>query len=1182
MPLDEFNFISYDKITNQSDAFITSDELNCYVQYVPSSKALSYNIKKESHTAGTTNDVYDYKIPDISKQLNPKKLYRINPFHKNSSEFLELNKITTDEEIIFPTFLSEYKEKKKDYSNSGLNPDQIEFLEALESLKRNEFNTKDFKLNIDEFCPVEKRMHDGYFEINARFSEVASSSIRQAQFMQEPTETFSSGQDTVLADQLKKFGYTSDQVNLKKKFKVRTGNAKDNIEVNNYLQNKFEKKEEKINILKVSNTNLVSSEFSSSINFNNQNTNIQVNKLSSTNERILKNSLNITNNSTFTNSSVNIDFINNIKVSTQEKDDFSQAYKNLLKNLNSSKTSNNIYVNYVSNISKNYDYNNNNVLNLTEKKYNNLNISSFSTYNKFYTEFLNKYSQLLTNINIQNNNLENLTQFVYNNRNNITNIKRFNNTYRSTEFKSTINVFKTEKKVINEEDYFFKQAVMKTFTLSNQITKIKIEQVKDQINNVKNKISFINHDVIKIKNYSKEYRLNEFKKIINNTEVNDDVTNIVINKLGNKTDVNAIRNLVNILSESKTLKDITNFENFNEIKKISNISSQHLSKVVQNIQTILNQPNKSETINQIINSSSFVSTAKIISTSKNIQNLEKINLTSNTINNINKLSKSSNVVYQNTKLSSYNDEVTLENIQSINNISKEDIKLITGNLSNLQQIKNIKNISDVVNVLNVQQNNKSSNYKVSKNVDERKFVELHNWNNLNNLIKISKNIDPSVVNKITKTSNVLSSTNVEQLNIVSQNLNALTKISKITNLNKIDQKNINNIKTIIENQDIVSKSEIKLSQNNIKNVLEISKLSQNNNSQILKISKVDKNTLNNIISLTENKNTLNYFTTKITNVNEKLKIKESLESLNLNTQTINATYNTVQKISKNTKNILKSEILQNINVVDLHKTTKAFSSMNFDYSKKSITSLYSEINLTNVSKVERRQDKLYNVLTKNINISKKNVENNIRELNINNRLNNNLFKQQINEKINKFTNVQKNYDAITFNKIESVNKTKDRKKAKDLLDVYNVLNASNRYSNQYNISNQVVKNVETRIVNKLSKISYDIKKNEVVDEIKILNVKKFETNNYFEEQEQKRKQEQMVSEQVEKLLVDKIQNVTNNFVQEVVTKQEINQIKNEIILEIFNIENKTEQKLSEFKNETRQTVQNMLEKFLRS
>jgi hypothetical protein len=171
MSLDEFNFISYNKITNQSDAFITSDELNCYVQYVPSSKALSHKIKKEAHTAGTTNDVNDYKIPDISRQLNPKKLYRINPFHKNSSEFLELNKITTDEEIVFPTFLTDYKEKKKDYSNSGLNDDQIEFLEALEALKRNEFNTRDVRLNIDEFCPVEKRMHDGYFEINDAFAD---------------------------------------------------------------------------------------------------------------------------------------------------------------------------------------------------------------------------------------------------------------------------------------------------------------------------------------------------------------------------------------------------------------------------------------------------------------------------------------------------------------------------------------------------------------------------------------------------------------------------------------------------------------------------------------------------------------------------------------------------------------------------------------------------------------------------------------------------------------------------------------------------------------------------------------------------------------------------------------------------------------------------------------------------
>ena len=1175
MSLDEFNFISYDKITNQSDAFITSDELNCYVQYVPSSKALSHKIKKEAHTAGTTNDVNDYKIPDISRQLNPKKLYRINPFHKNSSEFLELNKITTDEEIVFPTFLTDYKEKKKDYSNSGLNDDQIEFLEALEALKRNEFNTRDVRLNIDEFCPVEKRMHDGYFEINARFSEVSTSSIRQAQFSQEPLETFSSGEDTALTEQLKKFGYSNEQVSLKKKFKVRTGNAKDNAEVNNYLQNKIENKEEKINIFKVSNTNLVSSDFSSSINLNNQNTNIQIKKLSTTNERILKNSLNISNISTSSSSNVNIDFINNIKVSSQEKEDFSQAYKNMLKNLNFSKGSSDIYVNHINNLSKNYDYNNNNVLNLTEKKYNNLNISSFSTYNKFYTEFQNKYSNLLTEINIQNNNLESLTQFVYNNRNNITNIKRFNNTYRTSEFKSTINVFKTEKKVINEEDYFFKQAVLKTFTLSNQITKIKIEQVKDQINNVKNKISFIKHDVFKIKNYNKEYRLNEFKKIINNTEVNQDVSNILINKLGNKTDVNVIRNLVNILSENKTLSKITNFENTNQLTKFSTLNIKQIDKIVENIQTVLSQPNKLETVNHILNNSNLLNNVNIFAKSKNIQNLEKINLTSNTINNINKFSKS-NLVYQSNKVSNFTDEMTLQNISSLNINSLNNLSKIEQSLTQISQIKNIQKINDVIKSVNIY-SGKEAIVRTSKNVDERKFVELHNWTNINNLVK-----NTAILNKITKNSNIINQDNIEQINVISKNMNALTKISKVTNLNKINQQTFQNINNIIENQDILSKSEIKLSQKNINNILEISKISQSNNSNIIKISKVDQKTLNNIVSLVDNKNVVNNFSTKVTSISEKIKIKESLESLNLNTKTINATYNTIQKISKNTQNVLKSEFLQNINIVDLHKTTKSFSTMNFDYSKKNITSLYNDLNVTNVSKVERRQDKLYNILSKNINITNKSTENNIKQINLSNKISNKLFRQEINEKMNRLVNIQNSFDAITFNKIESVNKTKDRKKAKDLLDVYNVLNASNRYSNQYNISNQAVKNVETRIVNKLSKISYDIKKNEVVDEIKILNVKKFETNNYFEEQEQKRKQEQMVSEQVEKLLVDKIQNVTNNFVQEVVTKQEINQIKNEIILEIFNIENKTEQKLSEFKNETRQTVQNMLEKFLRS
>ena len=101
--MSDINFIEYDKISIASDAFVSSAELNCYFQYLPSTKATSFNIKKELHTAGTTEDPNDYKIPDVSERILPRKLFRINPFHSNYTEKLELNKVNTDPDIIFPT-----------------------------------------------------------------------------------------------------------------------------------------------------------------------------------------------------------------------------------------------------------------------------------------------------------------------------------------------------------------------------------------------------------------------------------------------------------------------------------------------------------------------------------------------------------------------------------------------------------------------------------------------------------------------------------------------------------------------------------------------------------------------------------------------------------------------------------------------------------------------------------------------------------------------------------------------------------------------------------------------------------------------------------------------------------------------------------------------------------------------
>jgi len=112
----ELDFISYNRITSKSDAFVMCEDLNCFVQYLPSTRVTSHNIKKEQHTAGTTEDFQDYSIPDVALKISPKKLRRINAFHKNNSESLLLNKFNIDPEIIYPTVVKEVITKQVDYS----------------------------------------------------------------------------------------------------------------------------------------------------------------------------------------------------------------------------------------------------------------------------------------------------------------------------------------------------------------------------------------------------------------------------------------------------------------------------------------------------------------------------------------------------------------------------------------------------------------------------------------------------------------------------------------------------------------------------------------------------------------------------------------------------------------------------------------------------------------------------------------------------------------------------------------------------------------------------------------------------------------------------------------------------------------------------------------------------------
>ena len=175
--MSDINFIEYDKISTKSDAFVSSDELNSYFQYIPSTKATSYNIKKEFHTAGTTENPEDYKIPDVSSKILPRKLYRINPFHSNYSENLELNKINTDPDVIFPTKIKEYKEKIVDYSSLGINSDQIEFLMALQNLKSLRVDDSTTELNIEQFKSVDEKVSNGIFQLYPRYMEMLSTGM---------------------------------------------------------------------------------------------------------------------------------------------------------------------------------------------------------------------------------------------------------------------------------------------------------------------------------------------------------------------------------------------------------------------------------------------------------------------------------------------------------------------------------------------------------------------------------------------------------------------------------------------------------------------------------------------------------------------------------------------------------------------------------------------------------------------------------------------------------------------------------------------------------------------------------------------------------------------------------------------------------------------------------------------
>jgi len=480
------------------------------------------------------------------------------------------------------------------------------------------------------------------------------------------------------------------------------------------------------------------------------------------------------------------------------------------------------------------------------------------------------------------------------------------------------------------------------------------------------------------------------------------------------------------------------------------------------------------------------------------------------------------------------------------------IDLLSSKVQKISKLTSIENITnkDIVELINIHKSTENKNsFKISQN------VTLSNQQ-VKNLINLSKSYNENVFARNTYLENVSTRNtyleNVSQINLVS---NAI-KNNQLFNvkLSSIEAKEIaNNLNVFSDNK------------------TEIKKLSSIFNNRT--IQSIDQSFIDNV----------NVFQTKISNFADKSKLKETIESLNVT----NKNYNNIFSNYRISQIIKKSDLKENIEQINIFETGKNSVTINkysFESNKKKIQNLYSELNLVQQNKIERRTSQnisqVFNELnqvTKDIKSELKNV---IREQKNILRSTNNFVRA-----VSKSQNLgqQNLYDFLSFSNYVSNSKTSNTTKYGDYNQVYNLLNVS-KVEADSGIKQTVNKVVseKIRLTQKTEKISFDIHKVNSDKIYKIFNTVKSTTNNYHEQREVEQKQEKLIEKKVDQLLTNKIELVTNNLVKNVLTKNEFDSIKRDIVYEILKVQNSTDEKLEQFKRETQQTVQNMLEKFLRS
>lgn len=203
--------MNYKKISQESDAFVFSDQFIPYFELEISGIYSSSKLELSKYTAGTTEDPNDYSLPNIDNLTLPNKLSRINPFNKNSS--IEL-------------LLDGQVENKKVYEKDELiSSEAEEFLQFLRNVNLN----KNQNISLDNHIFISENTEYSLFNIHDRkyLLDIQKTDIDGFEFAESPN---------IKSDSITNIDNSETIINNKNyqsKFDYKTNNSNNRFETRN-------------------------------------------------------------------------------------------------------------------------------------------------------------------------------------------------------------------------------------------------------------------------------------------------------------------------------------------------------------------------------------------------------------------------------------------------------------------------------------------------------------------------------------------------------------------------------------------------------------------------------------------------------------------------------------------------------------------------------------------------------------------------------------------------------------------------------------------------------------------------------------------------------------------------------------------------------------------------------------